>query len=231
MKIAVLITGEYRTFNFCRKTQLFLDQPDVDVYFCTWNKTNTLNPHRANSKGWEDYKPILREVTLDEIRTTLNRPAEILLQDVPQPPINPMIVGWCNGLDLVKKSGIEYDFILVMRPDLFFRPRAFIDPGYFYLYQDKVGFRPRPEKDLDSLDDTCFFSTYENIKKVITPELFDIPYLGHHQWFNHITRTAGLKITNLPILSENLIGRYPMDENTTWETVSFQWRRWFANGK
>ncbi len=72
MKIAVLISGEYRTFPVCRKTMTFLDDPNVDVYVSTWDKSIIRNTRLKIHK--ED------DITADQIRNDLGRSATILVE-------------------------------------------------------------------------------------------------------------------------------------------------------
>ena len=230
-KIAVLIVGEYRTFAHCRKTQQFLDQPDVDVYLHTWNITNMKNPVRAHTPGWSEYVPENRVITIEEVKLAVGRPCFITLATPPVPGSNPMIEGWLKGMEMVKQTEREYDYMFVMRPDLFFQPGAFIIPDYFPLYKNSIGTNLPSEEDPTCLDDTCFFSTYENIQKIITPALRDIPWLGHHQWHEHITSKVGLGLTRLPISSYSVIARNPINDNMTWDEVNENWLRWYEHGE
>lgn len=120
MKIAILISGEYRTFGLCRKTMKFLDDPRVDIYFSTWDKT-IYNIPKINLYKVED-------VTEDIIRKDLGKPAIIEIEShVPFVELkynSRMIHRWKRGFNLIKNSGIKYDYVLVMRPDIYFNSYA-----------------------------------------------------------------------------------------------------------
>lgn len=116
VKTAVLISGEYRTFDICRSTMTILDNPDVDVYFSTWNKTMCKNELLGVD--------INEEITYDRVRAALRRNACILIEDVnqcvEQKYNSKMIHRWKTGFELIRASGVQYDYVLVVRPDLFF---------------------------------------------------------------------------------------------------------------
>jgi hypothetical protein len=119
-KIAVLISGEYRAFDICRPTMTFLDQENVDVYISTWDSTHHVSPKIGLD--------IIENVSSDEISRILNRPAEILVESTEiQKQLRPhyncnMIHRWKQGIQMIVDSGIEYDYVIVTRFDLYFDP-------------------------------------------------------------------------------------------------------------
>lgn len=62
-RIAVIISGEYRTFDICRKTMTFLDNENVGVYFSTWDRT-------VQSNKYLNYH-IDETVTINRIKSAL----------------------------------------------------------------------------------------------------------------------------------------------------------------
>lgn len=117
MKIAILISGEYRTFKQCRKSMSFLDSPDVDVYFSTWDKTSYESP-KINLMTEE-------LVNNDIIISDLGfNPKGIIVEStnefVEKKYNSKMIHRWIKGFNMIKTSGIPYDYVIVTRPDLFF---------------------------------------------------------------------------------------------------------------
>jgi ribonucleotide reductase alpha subunit len=127
MKIAVLVTGEYRTFDHARKSMHFLDQPNIDVYFSTWDKISTsdkLSGYDFNKD--KNYRIITKKI----INRALNIPATVAIQDlVSSEKIKlsgpPLIKTWYLGFDLIRKSGKKYDYVLLTRPDLYFKHGKF----------------------------------------------------------------------------------------------------------
>ena len=124
MRIAVLLSGEYRKFDVCRDTMSFLlDDPVVDVYVSTWDKTRYLQ-NLINVSQTEF-------VNVEQIEQILNRPAVIEIESIDdylnQRAVkynNFMIHRWKQGINLIKNSNIKYDYIVISRFDLFFNPRG-----------------------------------------------------------------------------------------------------------
>jgi len=243
-KLAVLIVGEYRTFKYCRKTMTFLDQKNlnIDVYFSTWDKTNIVN---------DKYNPVYREVTVKQIEEDIGIPnASIHIHQANPNSFIPMIDGWILGFDLVRNSNIKYDYILVLRPDLFFKesidlffkelhwrywPFNIFKISTLSQYKDGVGVRTFAKTIIGkSVDDAIFFSTYDNLNKLLSKNIVDYiknnsngehitaPEM-HHMWYDYITNYSNLKIYELPIRRECLIARYPMAENLTFTDVELIW--------
>jgi hypothetical protein len=241
-KIAVLIVGEYRTFPYCHKTMTFLYQPlstgtDVDVFFSTWSVTKTDNL-LSNHVGY-NATGSLKTVTEQEIEQILKRPAVIKVHDLGKPgaPFSTdesfliMRKGWLMGFELIKQSGIDYDYVYVMRPDLFYkRSSSFFTGEDYERYETGLGVVWGGEggkvwqdnRPTFTATDCDFFSTYDNIKKLLTPDILELGQGPlHERWYSYII-SKGLHTTTLPFIyyiEPHLIGRFPMDENSTWKEV------------
>lgn len=239
MKIAVLLVGEYRTFPYCRKTMQFLDQSsnnemEIDVYFHTWETTKLHNPPIGRHLNPNPIRSS-RTVTEDEIRELLNRPAVVKVSPVPDDRDGFLIMrkGWLLGFELIKNSGVEYDYVYVIRPDLFFRKEAAYLTGITSAkYKNAVGFLPQ-NRNCDIIADCDFFSTYENIKKIITDDvlLLDQANNGiHHVWFEYV-KSKGLNITSLPFIVKepHCIARFPMNDKTVWREAERNYWNLFHN--
>jgi hypothetical protein len=122
MKIAILISGEYRTFDIAKKSMGFLYDDRIDVYFSTWDRTHHQNLNRT-------LKLILdEEVTLDRVKNSLGTKqlagycyeSSTMFNKVPTRYNSKMIHRWKRGLDLIKYSGFDYDAILMIRPDIYY---------------------------------------------------------------------------------------------------------------
>ena len=115
MKIAVLISGEYRTFPESVQSMSFLADPAVDLYFSTWDVSTIqykfLNIYNTKTITKEDIFKYLRE-----------KPVHIDIASLPNKgsTIHLMINRWVAGLNMINKSGIVYDYIYIIRPDLYF---------------------------------------------------------------------------------------------------------------
>jgi len=242
MKIAVLIVGELRTFPYCRKTMSFLNQPpstgiDIDVYFHTWEVTKLHNPPIGRHLNPRPVR-VARKVTEEEIKELLNRPATIkvhpMLED--KDGFTVMRKGWMMGFEMIEQSGIDYDFVYVMRPDLFFRDKISWFTGVGYeRYQTGIGVLPIMDPNSKPLlcADCDFFSTYENIKKLLAPDLLELDQKNgqlHELWYDYIIK-KGFHITTLPFVrpEPHIIARFPMNENSTEKTVeTIYWQLFHA---
>jgi hypothetical protein len=240
MKIAVLIVGEYRTFPYCRKTMKFLDQTppefDIDVYFHTWEITKLHNPpigRELNPNTVRTFRPVSEY----EIKDLLNRPAVIKVSPLPSENSSGFFImrkGWLMGFDLIEQSGIEYDYVYVMRPDLFFRKEASYFTGITSAskYENAIGFLPQNE-DGTIVADCDFFSTYKNIKKLMSEDvlLLDQSNEGIHRvWFEYV-KSKNLNVTYLPFPVEepHCIARFPMTKESTWKEVQNNYWNLFHN--
>ena len=120
MKIAVLISGEYRTFDLAKKSMGFLYDDCIDVYFSTWDRTYHENVQLKLIHQ--------EEVTLDRVKNSLGDKqlagycyeSSIMFNKFPTRYNSKMIHRWHRGLDLIKYSGVEYDAILMIRPDTYY---------------------------------------------------------------------------------------------------------------
>jgi hypothetical protein len=241
MKLAILIVGEYRSFSKCRKTMLFLDQDlDKDIYLSTWNITNIINPISFNNPKFKTYEPVYREVTKEEIMKDIGLPATIALHTPIRNSIPSIINGWILGFDLIKKSNIYYDYVLMFRPDTFFNNNS---QGQFWMnsklevdrfndYRSSIGVRP-PGRD-NALCDQLYFSSYENIEMILSDKF--IPYFRDHitqlSWhqilYNYIVKHLKLTINSPPFTSvQYCIAREPMSDADTYNTVDDRWWQWF----
>lgn len=213
MKIAILITGEYRTFDHARKSMKFLDQPNIDVYFSTWNETTTVDQFNRQF----DKITVNRSITTAIIRDTLGIPATI---GIYKPEENrvigsaPVIESWRLGFNLIKNSNKKYDYVLVLRPDLYFSHGLFnfdtlsnIDYSKYFA----VTTLPCVEIQPLGLDDHCFFTTYENMSKILSIESLtefardSEKNEWHSSWYRHITEKFGLQIIHSPIMGNQLM--------------------------
>jgi HAD superfamily hydrolase (TIGR01509 family) len=213
MKIAVLVTGEYRTFDHARKSMHFLDQPNIDVYFSTWDKSSTsdkLSGYDFNKD--KNYRIITKKI----INRALNIPATVAIQDlVSSEKIKlsgpPLIKTWYLGFDLIRKSGKKYDYVLLTRPDLYFKHGKFNFEKFPEInYSEYFAVSTMPPSDILplGLDDHCFFTTYENMDKILSydtmKDLGDAVLTGewHTTWYRLITEKFKLKICQCPIMGK-----------------------------
>lgn len=239
MKIAILLVGEYRTFAHCRKTMKFLDQDNIDIYFSTWDKTNTINPQRIGSTHWRSWKPVTIPVSENEIESAIGKECKIAIHDSKIPDNEKidwkkMVRGWILGIDFVKRSNISYDYIFLLRPDLFFDGDTELLIEQFENYKNAIGAQKDNES---SVSDFCFFGTFENISKIMDPSLLTNRYddsLTIHQILStYIKDENNLNIIPLPmsINSKFLISRFPASADDDFISVRERWNRWFMKGR
>lgn len=239
MKLAILIVGEYRTFPNCRNSMIFLDQTNIDrdIYFSTWDKTNTIDskPIGLTQQNFIPFNtPVYRDVLIDEIERDLKIPAkQIVLHSYECTPFPPMVDGWILGFDLIRNSDTHYSHVLVIRPDLFFKnSHLLVDTFNDYIHS--FGFYNHiPDHKDKRLTDTTLFSTYENMEKILSYRLKEyIKNLWisgttnpstewHNLWYNYIVRENNLSLTTLPMTGMNVINRFSTnganDFHTIWE--------------
>lgn len=187
-RIAVLISGEYRTFKHCRKSMTFLDSPLVDVYVSTWNVT-TNNCKKINLSVTES---VTEKTILDDLGKT---PRGMLIDDIGsfvQKKYNSaMIYRWLRGIELIKNSNIQYDYVIVVRPDLFFSSNTPIRLDKINAYKNKLGTIWTSDlKTADKLADVILVSDFHTMEKIfnnLTIQGWEDTTVNdwHLFWFNH----------------------------------------------
>jgi hypothetical protein len=155
MKIAILVSGEYRTFDICCNYLHLLTNPLFDIYFSTWDRSRQSCPRVGYYTD--------QQITPQHILNTLNRDATILI--LPHDLIkNPkkynvkMLYLWLAGFNFIRSSGKKYDAVLLIRPDFISQNDQFseisIDLNKFNItWADSWG--------ATGLSDLCFGSSYE----------------------------------------------------------------------
>ena len=127
MKVAVLVFGEYRTFETAIKTWNCKFWDDVDYYMSTWD--TSIEPmdrvkHLVTTKWKTDVDENFIKNNLPNVNlkiTNSNSKEYIENHDT-----NKMIYHWKILYDMVISSGKEYDCIFLVRPDTYF----FIQPSF-----------------------------------------------------------------------------------------------------
>jgi len=215
MKIAVLISGEYRTFSVCRKTMTFLDDPRVDIYFSTWNTSVYCVPIINFYK--KEY------ITETQILSDLGKQAVIEIEDENSIGVKKyntkLIHRWIKGFELIKNSGVEYDYVLIVRPDTFFNnTNTSLDT--IETYSDVVGV---------TLSDQLLVSSYKKIKEIFdnltTDSWVNAKEKNWHIWWDNFM------IKHSPIDAKEwnyvIICRVWANDNHTFEDIvemHYDWR-------
>lgn len=160
MKIAVIISGEFRSFETCWPSMSFLhNRDDVDFYFSTWNISKVVN-ESLNLHVEE-------EITEDKIKSIMQVPVTIdIASGFQECRYNSkMINRWLTGYEMVKKSGIEYSHLVVIRPDLFFKVDSEFRINLDQLACDRVLFAWYKEG--AKLQDNFFAGPIHSIDKIL----------------------------------------------------------------
>lgn len=238
MKIAIVISGDYRTFDMCRKTMAFIDDLDNDIYFSTWNKTNLKNSYLRI-----DYQ---EDITNEKIQNTINRDIRaITIGDPPQfsnwvPNGVNMIDRWYKGLQLVKQTEVCYDFIVLLRPDLFFnvnspRGKLSIVSQQWYKHIFYCNTSPMPNSDAINLNDFIMVGSPDILNSIITQELIEdftkdtleIPagrLNWHEWWYQRVSKQ--FEIQRIPHdLDFSVLGR-PQPNVMNWELAKLYFQVW-----
>jgi len=187
MKIAILISGEYRKFDITRKTMTFLDNSDADIYICTWDKTVYSN----NKINFLQEHDVNKEIILKD----LGKYANIRIDNhnyIKETKYNcKMIDRWLTGFEMIKNSGIEYNYVLVLRTDLFFQFISPPDLKSLEKYDNGIGFAWATSLHINKLGDILFISSYNNMSKLFDSLNIDIwltdkEYDWHIWWYKFV---------------------------------------------
>lgn len=136
MKIAVLISGEYRTFKYCRPSIPFLDSGRVDVYFSTWNK----NVYKCPKLNLIAFESVTEETIIDDLGF---KPHGMIVEDFEsfeeKKYNSKMIHRWISGFKMIIDSGIEYDYVIVTRPDMYYYYGGKVNLDALTDFKDSLG--------------------------------------------------------------------------------------------
>lgn len=217
-KIAVLISGEYRKFDVTRKTMSFLDQPNVDVYFSTWDRTTYSLP----SVGLQ----IEETVTKEKILKVLGKHGTIRIDShdlLPKKKYNvKMIHRWLAGFKLIENSGIKYDYVVILRPDMFFSKNPVPELVNLDKFNNGIGFSWATSMHIGLLPDVLFISTFENMKNLIDNlSIFDWSFNKEnnwHKWWYEYVKNK-FEIFNIEELSYLTFCRYWANNENNFEKV------------
>jgi len=194
MKIAVLLSGEYRTFRHCRKTMSFLDDPRVDIYVSIWNTSTYKSPAiNLDVTEWVDRSQVIRHLGKSAVDILID--SQNIIKEVKYN--TKMIYRWKAGIEMIKKSGIHYDYIIILRPDLFFRHGINLD--HVKNYSDSLGVAWAIPTSLENkkLGDVLFLSSYHimvGLFNQLKVESWtqDREYDWHKWWYNFCEKKVPL---------------------------------------
>lgn len=118
MKTAVLVYGEYREFDNVVDSWKILDRLNCDFYFSTWNKSKQNNNKLGIKREFDVTPDMILKYYPDAVIDILNKESISELDDMWGNGVK-IYHHWKNCLKLLKDSKKKYDFILIIRPDLF----------------------------------------------------------------------------------------------------------------
>lgn len=218
MKIAVLISGEYRAFDICRPTMTFLNDPEIDVYISTWDKTNYKIP-KLNYSHSED-------ITYNRIRNDLGRDAIIriesatLVTDISDKCGATMMHRWKQGFELIQNSNIDYDYIIITRFDLFFDVNWNTKLYDLNRYTNTLG---SAWTSIGKLNDVFLISSYQKMKQLIADLSIDEwvqsnEFDWHTWWYRYASRKFD-SIIDYTDMNFTLC-RYFVEKGMSFQTIS-----------
>jgi hypothetical protein len=131
-KTAVLVSGEFREFELAHKTWSFLNYIDYDMYFSTWNITEEMNELLGIY--------VHEEVTSERILKYFPNAIIDIRDDYTSltSPSNKMLFHWRNAFNMMTFSGIEYDSVILIRPDLYLKEFKSINILLNDLEEDRI---------------------------------------------------------------------------------------------
>lgn len=186
MRVAALIYGSYRTFDYVSKfMDFFKNKLNCDFYFSTWSRSYNQNPPIKEE--------FTRLITPNLITDNLSVKDYIILNESDfnknyynvsdfhfiQSTQERMTFLWKQGLKLIIQSNEKYDMIILIRPDVYYDIKC--DVNYFYTLSKKnyiytltyggVDFRENinnPKNWDYYTNDLMFVGSYETIHKFIS---------------------------------------------------------------
>lgn len=118
MKTAVLVYGEYREFDNVVESWKVLNTFDCDFYFSTWNKSKQNNNSLGIFKEFDVTKDMILKYYPQAI-VDIRNPYDYVDCSDWWGSSAKIYNHWKNCVKLLDDSKKEYDFILILRPDLY----------------------------------------------------------------------------------------------------------------
>lgn len=169
-KMAVLINGEFREFEIAIQSWKFMNEIDCDFYISTWSKC--VQKHKKLGINIEE------EITEERIRKILPN-ANILISNIDNYDFSfetswhnaKQTFHWKNTVRMMKESGIQYDSVMMTRPDNYIN-WAFPSNDFLSMNEEKTLHGPLaihvsgPNKEYFVLD-FFFVGSMESISKMV----------------------------------------------------------------
>lgn len=206
MKTALLIAGELREFETAKSFWPFLNIPDIDIYISTWSTSVKHDP--VNN---EKITEIIDRETLEK---SLNF-KKIIIEDVPTTEAWGIHL-YCykiRGLiETILAENIDYDIVIVIRPDLIFTVFPSCDLVEHILNNVKhdniIHTITNNWKIADTklTTDVLFIGTLNTFKKFLTfipnrklDSIHILEWIDIHDFFGKSYLNNNIEVDNLPI--------------------------------
>lgn len=205
MKIALLIAGELREFNIAKNFWPFLNIPNLDIYMSTWSTSIKDDP--VNNEK------ITEVVDRDSLEKSLNF-KKIIIEDLPTTEACGihLYLYKIRGLIEVVAENIEYDIVIVIRPDLIFT----LFPSYDLVnhivdnvkYDNIIHTITNNWKIADTklTTDVLYIGTLNTFKKFLNfipniklDSIHLLQWIDIHDFFGKSYLNNGIEVDNLPI--------------------------------
>ncbi len=121
-RIAVLISGDYRGFDTCLPTMAPLlkstDEHKVDIYFSTWSESHHVHPldptlaHHVVDITSEKIIDVLHDYDVKGV--AIDYYDDSYWRNGINKYNAPMCNRWEAGMKMMRDSGIEYDYLMVL---------------------------------------------------------------------------------------------------------------------
>lgn len=236
MKTAVLVSGMYREFDIAVKSWKFLNDLDCDVYFSTWRKSI------QSSKVLDIH--LEEDITEDMILKHIPN-AKIKIYNVNDFDFsgdveyhnNKHLFLLKSSLSMIKESGVDYDMLIMTRPDNY----SFYNysPDYYskFIREDALfGLTPiyitgKPSMEQYFLLDYFFMGHFKTLYNVI--DNLPTNMIGNiHTEFAKSVMKLDYYVVQLPEFDLKLIRPNVRDlktEDITNESIQFKFMEWGQN--
>lgn len=163
MKIAVLIFGEYRTFETAVKTWNLKNYSNCDFFMSTWNKSFEKNSTSGGKNVTED----MITSKLDRVKVNISNSNDEIFKNYHY--TNMMVYHWKVLHSMLLESNTEYDYVIMARPDSVFFVKNL---EYFNTIKNNELFTFGGIEEFDdnllSVNDCCFLGNFKTIDKFLS---------------------------------------------------------------
>jgi len=217
MKIALLIAGELREFEIAKNFWTFLNIPNIDIYVSTWSTSVKSDPIK-NEK-------ITEIIERDTLEKSLNF-KKIIIEDLPTAAANTADAS-SGSLYLYKIRGlietlvaenIDYDIVILIRPDLIFTvfpPYDLVNHILDKVKHDNIIHTITNNwkiADTKLTTDVLFIGTLNTFKKFLTfipnhmlDYIHNTEYIDIHDFFGKSYLNNAIEVDNLPIYKWTIV--------------------------